>query len=250
MKGKIALLVVLLTVASTVVYAQNCIGIGTTDPKGYVDIVGDSNPTAAEPDRYKQLNIRGASNNDKMYIGIDTTERYAGIGYVREGVGWGPLVFNARGGGPVGIATTTPIGLFQVGSSYFFVNDDDNGGIEIGGNTNIKNKRTDGTPYVDFHYGTGSGEDYNMRIINSDNNELTITGPTGNEGTVVIPGDLNVGGDLNVAGKTIGFSTLNLCYKGTPRMTGNMFDVRTTACPTSYSGSVVTTVPINIVTWT
>ncbi|MBL8424264.1 MAG: tail fiber domain-containing protein [Candidatus Accumulibacter phosphatis] len=41
------------------------------------------------------------------------------------------------------------------------------------------------TPYIDFHYGTGSQQDYNMRIINNADKKLTIQG-----------GDLAVTGDV------------------------------------------------------
>ena len=30
------------------------------------------------------------------------------------------------------------------------------------------------TPYIDFHYGTGTAQDYNVRIINNANNSLGI----------------------------------------------------------------------------
>ena len=58
------------------------------------------------------------------------------------------------------------------------------GSIELGGNNNVAGS---GTPFVDFHF-TGKKEDYNVRLINDADHQLTITGaPVGN---------LRVTGDL------------------------------------------------------
>ena len=58
------------------------------------------------------------------------------------------------------------------------------GSIELGGNSNVAGA---GTPFVDFHF-TGKKEDYNVRLINDADHQLTITGaPVGN---------LRVTGDL------------------------------------------------------
>jgi len=83
------------------------VGIGTTSPGAKLHVVADSDPIANEPDRYTQLQIHGTTGEDKLFIGIDTTDKYAGIAYVQERVKWGPLVLQAKGGN-VGIGTTSP----------------------------------------------------------------------------------------------------------------------------------------------
>jgi hypothetical protein len=46
---------------------------------------------------------------------------------------------------------------------------DQEGSIELG-NSTVAGK----TPFIDFHYGTGSNQDYNVRIINDANGRLTV----------------------------------------------------------------------------
>jgi len=46
---------------------------------------------------------------------------------------------------------------------------DQEGSIELG-NSTVSGK----TPFIDFHYGTGSSQDYNVRIINDANGRLTV----------------------------------------------------------------------------
>jgi hypothetical protein len=70
------------------------------------------------------------------------------------------------------------------------------------------------SPYIDFHYGLGSVQDYNARIINAANNRLDFVTESGgmvlsiNNGNVGIGTNnpiakLEVMGDLKVAGKVI-----------------------------------------------
>jgi hypothetical protein len=66
---------------------------------------------------------------------------------------------------------------------------DQGGAIELG------NSLAQGTrPYIDFHYGAGAAQDFNMRIINDANGQLSITG-----GNVRTEGDLSIGGALRWA---------------------------------------------------
>ena len=50
--------------------------------------------------------------------------------------------------------------------------------MELGGNAagsaNTFINAAGATPYIDFHYGTGTAQDYNVRIINNANNSLGI----------------------------------------------------------------------------
>ncbi len=68
----------------------------------------------------------------------------------------------------------------QIGNSVF--NTDQGGSLELGGNNSTANTTGD-VPYIDFHYGTGSVQDYNMRLVNSANGVLDVQG-----------GDLKVNG--------------------------------------------------------
>jgi len=83
---------------------------------GTVQIKGDSDPTVSEPDRYDQFIVTGTDLKHKLYMGIDTTDGYAGIGYVEDGVKWGPLVLQAKDG-KVGIGTTNPSQKLEVAGS-------------------------------------------------------------------------------------------------------------------------------------
>lgn len=93
----------------------------------------------------------------------------------------------------VGVGTDNPKAAFQVGSTNLFVQRDQGGSMEIGGNNNIANIVDAGTPYMDFHYGVGSPQDYNMRIINDGNRKLTVTGAPGGPATLQVNGNLAFG---------------------------------------------------------
>jgi hypothetical protein len=90
------------------------VGIGTTNPGAKLEIKADSDPPTDEPDRYSQIRIRGETDpNHIMFIGMDTTDEYGGISYLKELDHWGPLVLQAKGGN-VGIGTTNPVGKLHV----------------------------------------------------------------------------------------------------------------------------------------
>ncbi|MCX7863390.1 MAG: hypothetical protein N2449_10395, partial [Bacteroidales bacterium] len=87
-------------------------------------------------------------------------------------------------GGNVGINTTTPanklgiIGSLGWGASSEVnaLNTDQGGSIELGGTNSIANPVSNGVPYIDFHYGIGTAQDYNTRIINDANGRLNLIG--------------------------------------------------------------------------
>jgi hypothetical protein len=69
-----------------------------------------------------------------------------------------------------------------VGSDFAnALNVDQGGAIELGGggSTTNANPVTGGKPYMDFHYGTGAYQDYNVRIMNSGDGKLDIFNQSG-----------------------------------------------------------------------
>jgi hypothetical protein len=66
---------------------------------------------------------------------------------------------------------------------------DQGGSIEIGNSLGSGN-----TPYIDFHYGQGAPQDFNMRIINSGDRKLSILGGSVGVGTWVAESTLDVRG--------------------------------------------------------
>jgi hypothetical protein len=70
------------------------------------------------------------------------------------------------------------------------------GGIELGNSMN-----TGATPYIDFHFGTGNAQDYNIRLINSADQELDfIPASTGQAIVTVNSAGLQVNGNATVNG--------------------------------------------------
>ncbi len=59
-----------------------------------------------------------------------------------------------------------------------YIKSDQGGALELGGSGASANV-SGGKPYVDFHYGNGTAEDYNTRIINDNNYQLSIQNNTG-----------------------------------------------------------------------
>lgn len=91
-------------------------------------------------------------------------------------------------GGNVGIGTATPANkLGVVGGNISWGNlsevsllqNDQGGSIELAGQNGLANPNAGGSPYIDFHFGTGAAQDYNTRIINAANNRLDIATNTG-----------------------------------------------------------------------
>ncbi len=70
------------------------------------------------------------------------------------------------------VANTFTLG----GSSQNQWNTDQGGSIELAGTSTIANPVSGGTPYIDFHYGTGAAQDYNIRLVNNQSGRLTLSG--------------------------------------------------------------------------
>jgi uncharacterized protein YlzI (FlbEa/FlbD family) len=64
------------------------------------------------------------------------------------------------------------------------------GNIELGGNGSVANPVTNGSPYIDFHFGNGSAEDYNTRIWNPADDRFDIINSNGG---MIVLNDMRVG---------------------------------------------------------
>ena len=62
----------------------------------------------------------------------------------------------------------------EFGTHAMLVRGDQGGSIELGGTDSIANG---GTPYIDFHGNSSTAQDYNIRIINDANNQLSFETP-------------------------------------------------------------------------
>ena len=134
----------------------------TTDPQAQISIIREAAggsgdyPTAIifsnTPDGSSTLTERMRISNNGN-VGINTTSPSNKLG-VLGSIGWGAT------------------------SEVNALNTDQGGSIELGGTNSIANPVTNGAPYIDFHFGTGSAQDYNVRIINSANNRLDFTTAT------------------------------------------------------------------------
>ena len=95
------------------------------------------------------------------------------------------------------VGSSSGAGVIKWGATGF-LQADQGGSIELGGSNSIANPQTGATPYIDFHYGTGSTQDYNVRIINDADGRLTA-----NATTFAVTGNLTTVG-LKMTGGTPG----------------------------------------------
>jgi hypothetical protein len=106
--------------------------------------------------------IEAVNNSPSGFPTISAVQNAAGSNAILAYSNSGTAIFAVSN-------TGTPLAWIN-GSS---LNNDQNGSIELGGNNTIAN--TSGkTPYVDFHYGTGAVQDYNARLINDLDGQLSV----------------------------------------------------------------------------
>lgn len=70
---------------------------------------------------------------------------------------------------------------------------DQGGSIELGGNNSLANTVGGGVPYLDFHYGSGAVEDYNVRIVNAAASRLDFTTLSGGTAMTINSNKVGVG---------------------------------------------------------
>ena len=122
-----------------------------------------TNPSATPPNNGVLIPVNmggtGASS---------TAQALANLGAAASGANSDITSLTPLTGNPLQIGNS---GL-MVGSSFF--DTDQGGAMELGGTNSVANPVAGGVPYIDFHYGTGTAQDYNVRIINNANNSLGI----------------------------------------------------------------------------
>jgi len=178
------------------------VGIGTTTPSRPLTVAGSAgfavNSTGnivilSDNNGFARIANPGGGTNDGIFLGKTGDQNTPEI--------------RLRGD-----LVDIPSGSFTVGPSALFVSPNQGGSLEIGGQANLPNPVTGGEPYIDFHYGTGSAQDYNTRIQNSGNNRLDIVTASG-------------GPAFTVNGSNVGIGTSSpqqaLDVNGNMRSTGN-----------------------------
>ncbi len=167
------------------------VGIGTATPATVLDVQGISPtltlraPAAAQDITYdfrsginQRALVRYTTGLNTLDLLSDTDVRVGSIDFPNNGI----RVLRA---GNVGIGTVAPQAPLQVGASSLFVQNDQGGNIELGGNATIANPVVGGMPYIDFHFGvTDAGgapvaQDFNTRLINRADGILDVQTSTG-----------------------------------------------------------------------
>ncbi len=99
----------------------------------------------------------------------------------------------------VGSVKMYVVGNEQIANGYGLVfgngsliQSDQGGSLELGGNNGTAGV---GVPYIDFHYGGAGVQDFNVRLINDANNQMSVYG-SGGTGAL----GLNVGGRIGTSG--------------------------------------------------
>jgi hypothetical protein len=115
--------------------------------------------------------------------------------------------YAARDAGTLAVGTKTPNAAYKMDvagnalleSGYYlafgnqsWIDSDQGGAIELGANNGNANA-LGATPYIDFHYGIGAAQDFNVRLINNSNGLLSLVGDGYVSGAQQVVGNFNVG---------------------------------------------------------
>ncbi|SFD51398.1 hypothetical protein SAMN05518672_102253 [Chitinophaga sp. CF118] len=166
------------------------VGIGTLTPSALlnVDPHGTGGIVIGNPSS-------GSGGYTSVLLGISADKSgYGTLQIVKaSGSTYGDLSIN-NSGGNVGIGNIAPVekldvtGNLHVSGRIYSDNDQFNtdGGLELG--SPITGAAA--FPYIDFHYGTGTPQDYNVRIHNYTDNSLAIFTPSSADALLRVIGNI------------------------------------------------------------
>lgn len=196
-------------------FTAGSVGIGTTTVGSRLHVKDDTLPTAI----FESSHAAGTW----LALGNSTVpSRFWQFIMTGSGNGGGTLILTT---GP-GANTTSgqilefkPEGHIRWSSGAYLANDQ-------GGSLELGNSLAPGTiPFIDFHYGKGSAQDYNVRLINDADGQLSLSGSLAVNGSILATGHLldlgaGVAGREGNAGK-IGYAAftagaLDIVGAGTP----------------------------------
>lgn len=173
------------------IYNMGNVGLGTTTPAHRLDVLNGNTSL----DNYLILKDFDDLDEHSRFIARDSAVFVwqGGLVVGQYANGALPAGFNGNGtflsrsttalaatGGNVGIGNTTPEvkldlrGFPLQWSNRSQLGTDQGGNIELGGNNSLAGT---GTPYIDFHF-NGLTQDYNTRISNSADGQLSFLAPT------------------------------------------------------------------------
>lgn len=166
-------------------YSGGGVGIGTTSPQQQLSVADGLNIDQANGNSGTVVNTLRFGSGSGEAIGSKRTpgDSQFGLDFYTASIKRMSILNDGN------VAILSPGSLRW--SSGSALGDDQGGAIELGnslGNGNV--------PYIDFHYGVGSNQDYNVRLINDTNGWLTVGG------NLRASGNLNVAGNLSFGAQT------------------------------------------------
>ena len=171
------------------------VGIGTTDPTVTLDVhasqaVAQFVSSAAT---YGSVIVLKNTTGSPSYLGAINFEDANGTPGQIAGLATDGLSFRAGGDERMRIGANGNIGW---GTSN--LSQDQGGAIELGNSLGSGN-----VPYIDFHYGVGFDQDYNVRIINDAAGLLTVNGDFRITRALTIMGGADLAEPFQMSGKDI-----------------------------------------------
>lgn len=171
------------------------VGIGTASPAVTLDVLA-SQATAqfvSSAATYGSVIVLKNTTGSPSYLGAINFEDANGTPGQIAGLATDGLSFRAGGDERMRIGANGNIGW---GASN--LSQDQGGAIELGNSLGSGN-----VPYIDFHYGVGFDQDYNVRIINDAAGLLTVNGDFRITRALTIMGGADLAEPFQMSGKDI-----------------------------------------------